>query len=381
MTRVGGSVKSPVRRVSSPQAAESLLDLAHDAIIVRDFEGVISVWNHGAEETYGWTAEEAVGAIAHELLATESATPLDAIQRSILERGRWDGELIQRRRDGTKISVASRWALQRDDRGDPQGALEINIDITERKRAEALLDVQRLELERSNLDLASFAHVASHDLQEPLRMVTSYVQLLADRYRGKLDADADEFIDFAIDGSKRMQTLIASILDYSRVGTAELAAVTVDTNELAAETMSSLDAQIREKHAEITVGRLPTLVADRSQLGQIFQNLVSNSLKFVAPGVKPRVGITAAREADGWRFSVTDIGIGIDPAHTGRIFAPFKRLHGHTEYPGAGLGLSVCKRAVERHGGRIWIDPAPTGGSVFSFTIPDRSEGPDVARG
>jgi PAS domain S-box-containing protein len=353
--------------------------LARDAVLIRDFEdGAITLWSHGAQETYGWTAEQAVGRVSHELLATESAVPLEVIHRTVLEQGRWDGELIQRRIDGTKITVASRWALQRGDRGSPIAALEINTDITERKRAEALLEANRLELERSNLDLASFAYVASHDLQEPLRMVSSYVQLLADRYRGKLDADADDFIHFAVDGAMRMQTLIRSILDYSRVGTVELSLVAVDTNELLVETLSSLRSAIRDRHAEVAVEHLPVLVGDRTQLGQVFQNLISNSIKFTAHGVTPRVRVSAARRDDGWRFSVEDNGIGIDQGHAGRIFAPFKRLHSHAEYPGAGLGLSVCKRAVERQGGRISVEGAPGGGSVFTFTIPDRSEEPDA---
>lgn len=253
-------------------------------------------------------------------------------------------------------------------------------DITAQKETEALLAASRLELERSNQDLASFAYVASHDLQEPLRMVSSYVQLLAERYRGKLDADADDFIHFAVDGAQRMQELIQGILEYSRVGTAELALADVDANELVAETVSSLGSTIRETHAEVTLDDLPSVIADRTQLGQVFQNLISNSLRFTVPGVAPVVHVSAAREADGWCLSVEDNGLGVDPDYAVRVFEPFKRLHGHSEYPGEGLGLSVCKRAVERRGGRIWIDPASTGGSVFSFTIPDRSEVLDVSR-
>jgi light-regulated signal transduction histidine kinase (bacteriophytochrome) len=211
-------------------------------------------------------------------------------------------------------------------------------------------------------------------------MVSSFVQLLSDRYRGKLDADADDFIHFAVDGAQRMQEMIRTMLEYARMETAELGLVNVDANELVAEIVSLLESVIKESRAEITIEPLPELIADRTQLGQVFQNLISNALKFTAPGVTPHVRVSATREAESWQFCVEDNGIGIDHEHAGRIFAPFKRLHSRAEYPGAGLGLSVCKRAVDRLGGRIWIDPAPAGGSVFSFTIPDRSDEPDAAQ-
>jgi PAS domain S-box-containing protein len=254
-------------------------------------------------------------------------------------------------------------------------------DVTGRKRAELLLEANRLELERSNLDLASFAYVASHDLHEPLRMVSSYVQLLAERYRGTLDPDADDFIHFAVDGVQRMQTLIQNLLEYSQVGTAELALVPVDTAELLSAILGSLAPVVEDAHADITLGDLPTVTADPSQLGQVFQNLISNALKFTTPTEVPRIYVSAARWPDNWRFSVRDNGIGIDPVYAERIFAPFKRLHGIGDYPGTGLGLSVCKRAVERRGGRIWIEAAPDRGTIFHFTIPDDTEGSHALAG
>jgi PAS domain S-box-containing protein len=362
------------------QLLAAVVDSSDDAIVRKDLDGTILSWNAAAERLYGYTAEEAIGSPVSILSAPDGQQEIGSILERVSLGERVDHfDTIRIRKDGTPVPVSLSVSPVRGLDGRVVGAATIARDVTERKRVDALLEENRLELERSNLDLASFAHVASHDLQEPLRMVSGYVQLIADRYRGKLDADADDFIHFAVDGARRMQQLIRGILEYSRVGTAELAWDTVDTNELVADTVSLLGSTIERKHAEVTLETLPAVVADRTQLGQVFQNLISNSLKFISPGAMPRVRVSAAREADGWRFSVEDNGIGVDAGHAEQIFAPFKRLHTHAEYAGAGVGLAVCKRSIEHRGGRIWVAPAPTEGSVFSFTIPDRPEGPDVS--
>jgi PAS domain S-box-containing protein len=261
-------------------------------------------------------------------------------------------------------------------------------DITRRKRTEerlssvaAELERRATELESSNADLQEFAYVASHDLSEPLRMVSSYVQLLSRRYGGQLDSDADEFIGFAVDGVNRMQRLIDDLLAYSRVGTSEYRLGPVDCEELVRDTLGGMQTTIGDAGAMIVVGDLPTVRGDEGQLRQLFQNLIGNGIKFRGEQ-PPRVDVEAEREDNGWRFSVTDNGIGIDPRHAGRIFSVFKRLHTRDQYPGSGIGLSICKRIVERHEGRIWVEAGPEGGSRFCFTIPDRDRrGPGAADG
>jgi signal transduction histidine kinase len=249
-------------------------------------------------------------------------------------------------------------------------ALENAEGFSEVQSLSRSLEVRAEELERSNYDLQQFAHAASHDLSEPLRMVSSYLQLLARRYRGRLDSEADEFIDFAVEGAVRMQALIDGLLVYSRAGTAEYAIGPVDCNEVLHETLASLETRLAESGAEISLGELPTVRADATQLAQLFQNLLSNGIKFVS-GRQPRVSVSAVRQAGSWRFAVEDNGIGIEPRHADRIFTVFQRLHGRESYPGSGIGLAICKRIVERHGGQIWVEPVAGGGSRFCFTLAD----------
>jgi signal transduction histidine kinase len=252
-------------------------------------------------------------------------------------------------------------------------------EIMERKRTERALARYTVELERSNEDLQQFAYVASHDLQEPLRMVTSYVQLLARRYTGKLDADADEFIHYAVDGATRMHELIRGLLAYSRVGTHGDPFEPTDCQMVLEQVLDNLQVAIEEKAAGVTYDPLPTVMADATQLGQLFQNLVSNSIKFHGDQ-PPRIHVSAERqvsespeEAPHWLFSVQDNGIGIEPQYLERVFVIFQRLHPRESYPGTGMGLTICKRIVERHGGRIWAESVPGRGSTFYFTLPDRT--------
>jgi light-regulated signal transduction histidine kinase (bacteriophytochrome) len=255
-------------------------------------------------------------------------------------------------------------------------------DVTERQRAEnelrrtaARLAEQTAELERSNAELQQFAYVASHDLQEPLRMVASYTQLLARRYGDKLDADALEFIDYAVDGARRMQALINDLLAYSRVGTRGAEFAPTDCNALVDQVIADLGAAIEDERAVVTRGDLPTLQADPMQLSQLFQNLIGNAIKFHGERA-PRVEIGAERRGGEWRFSVQDNGIGIDPEYADRIFVIFQRLHSRAEYPGTGIGLAICKKIVERHGGHIWMESAPGEGTTFYFTLPAGGSAP-----
>jgi len=248
-------------------------------------------------------------------------------------------------------------------------------DITERKRverelkqAEALKQaVEALEL--SNKDLEQFAYVASHDLQEPLRMVSSFTQLLAKRYQGKLDKDADDFIDYIVAGAKRMQTLINDLLTYSRVDTRGESFKPMDSEATFSQATANLKVAIEEAEAVITHDPLPPLIADNSQIVQLFQNLLGNAIKFHGKE-PPRIHVSARQENNEWVFSFRDNGIGIAPEYFDRVFVIFQRLHSREEYPGTGTGLAICKRIVERHGGRIWVESEINKGSTFYFAIP-----------
>jgi light-regulated signal transduction histidine kinase (bacteriophytochrome) len=248
------------------------------------------------------------------------------------------------------------------------GAIANSLLFAERKQMEAALRVETEKLTRSNQDLEQFAYVASHDLQEPLRMVTSYVQLLSKRYKAKLDADANEFIDFAVDGAVRMRRLINDLLAYSRVGTHGKELSPIDSEAILAESVNDLKLMIEENGALVTHDHLPTVLADRFQLGQLFQNLIGNAIKFRG-NESPRVHISASRNGKGWVFSVRDNGIGISPEFNERIFIIFQRLHNREQYAGTGIGLAICKKIVERHGGHIWVESEVGKGSTFRFSL------------
>jgi light-regulated signal transduction histidine kinase (bacteriophytochrome) len=245
----------------------------------------------------------------------------------------------------------------------------IQQGISRLELAKHALQCKSEELGRSNAELEQFAYVASHDLQEPLRMVASYTQLLARRYRGKLDSDADEFIGFAVDGATRMQTLIRDLLSYSRIMTQGHALQPVDTRLAFDTACGNLQQSIEESRGIVSVGTLPTIHADATQLTQLFQNLLGNALKY-CNGRAPQIHVDARAADNAWLFSVQDNGIGIEPQYFERIFQMFQRLHTREEYSGTGIGLAICRRIVERHGGRIWVESQLGRGSTFRFAIP-----------
>ncbi|MEU9362725.1 ATP-binding protein [Streptomyces sp. NPDC048301] len=241
------------------------------------------------------------------------------------------------------------------------------LAFTEQARAQ--LDAQAADLKRSNAELEQFAYVASHDLQEPLRKVSSFTQLLQRRYGGALDARADQYIDFAVDGANRMQTLINDLLDFSRVGRVHHTHQDLDLGEVMKNTLSALSMSVEESGAVITHDPLPTLVADPTQMGMLWQNLIGNAVKFRRPDEAPAVHVSAERDGELWRFAVTDNGIGIAPEYAEKVFVIFQRLHTKDAYSGSGIGLAMCKKIVEFHGGTIEIDPTYTAGARIAFTL------------
>ena len=248
---------------------------------------------------------------------------------------------------------------------------ELQQHIDERRKVEAQLEREAKELARSNADLERFAYVASHDLQEPLRAISSYTELLSRRYAGKGDKDADDFAGFITDGVARMRNIINGVLAYSRVTLDDSAIASTDLNLLLQSALANLQAAIKDSGAVVTHEWLPTLDIHAPEITQLLQNLIGNALKFRSQE-PPRIHIAAQRDGNEWTFSVSDNGIGIEPQYVERIFVLFKRLHTHDAYPGNGLGLAICKKIVEREGGRIWVEPAEPRGSVFRFTLPVR---------
>jgi PAS domain S-box-containing protein len=355
----------------------SIVEQSNDAIIAYGLDGCISAWNQAAERLYGYSEREALGMPAHQLMPEEAGAGPKTVLARILEiDSAVTFETTRVRKDGTRVAVAVTNSPMIDSEGNIVGISAIVRNISERKRAEA--EQRRLhreladhaeELGRSNAELEQFAYVASHDLAEPLRSIAGFVQLLERRYKGQLDDDADRFIGFTVDGVNRMQTLISDLLAYSRAGRRELEPGPVALEQLVAQVLSSLGPVIEENNGEVVVDGLPIVHADATQIGQVIQNLLANALKFHAPGARPRIQVSAHPADEGWHISVADNGIGIDPAYEDRIFKMFQRLHGRQEYPGTGIGLAICKRIVERHGGRIWFEPRSGGGTVFHFTL------------
>ena len=281
---------------------------------------------------------------------------------SVTYEGEWEGRSHQ-----------SYLEPLRDSAGRLVGVIGVALDITERKQAEQALAQYSQELVRSNADLQQFAYVASHDLLEPLRTVSNYVQLLQRRYENQLDAKADKFIAYAVDGTARMHTLLQDLLKFSRVGTRGKEFVPTNAESVFDQVVASLRMAIKENGAVISHDPLPVVIADDVQLSQLFQNLIANAVKFHGEE-PPQVHVSAQQQDNEWIFSIQDNGIGIDPRFADRIFEIFHQLHGRADYSGSGMGLAICKKVVERHGGRIWMESEPGEGSTFYFTLPSEKE-------
>lgn len=350
---------------------ENLINYASAPIIVWDKEYCITRFNHASERMTGRSADSVLG------------RPLDIL---FPEKNRLQAmDLIKRTQTGERLEVVEIPILNIDGRirtvlwnsatlyeadgRTVRSTIAQGQDITERKIAEESLKKYAANLERSNKELEQFAYVASHDLREPLRMVTSFSQLLKERYRGRMGVDADEFIDYIVDGGIRMDALVNDLLEFSRITSKAKPFEPTEMNTVVDEALRNLSFAIRESGVKIQSDTLPSVSVDRSQMVQVYQNLISNAIKFRAEHY-PEIHIGAIRRGDEWVFSVSDNGIGIDPAYWERIFEIFKRLHTREQYPGTGIGLAICRRIVERHGGRIWVESEEGKGSTFFFSLP-----------
>jgi PAS domain S-box-containing protein len=376
-------VTAAIRDISVRKAAEEhlaqmegryrgLLEAAPDAMVVVNPRGEIVLLNVRAEKEFGYSRDELVGqkvkniipkGFAERLIADALRTTEDALAQQI-----GSGiELTARRKNGSEFPIE----IMLSPLDSAEGILVTAAirDVTTRKKDEAHLLRNVEELKRSNEELGQFAYIASHDLQEPLRMVASYTQLLSRRYKGKLDADADEFIAFAVDGASRMQRLIQDLLAYSRVGTKGKDLLGTSSEKALEQALMNLHSAIEESGALVTHDSLPAVLADEMQLTQLFQNLVGNAIKYQSPGT-PMVHISSARNGgQRWTFSVKDNGLGIDPQYFEKIFGMFQRLHKREEFAGTGIGLAICKKIVERHGGNISVESTPGQGSTFRFAL------------
>ncbi|HJW09809.1 MAG TPA: ATP-binding protein [Holophagaceae bacterium] len=289
----------------------------------------------------------------------------------------WRGEIRNRAKDGSFYWVGTTIVPFLDEAGRPWQHMAIRFDITDRKRVEEQLRAEQAELQRraealarSNAELEQFAYVASHDLQEPLRMVSNFTQLLAKRYKGRLDEDADEFIRYASEGARNMQAMILDLLAYARLNADAPGGAPARLDAALDGALMNLHVALAEAAPVLRREALPEVPGDLGQLTQLYQNLIGNALKFRSPGRAAEIGIGAERDGDRWRCWVKDNGIGLDTRQADRIFILFQRLHARDAFPGSGIGLAFCKRIVERHGGRIWVESTPGEGATFFFTLP-----------
>jgi PAS domain S-box-containing protein len=374
------------REVAIRTQQASLLNLTHDTIFVRDMNDVITYWNRGAQELYGWSAEEAIGKRSHDLLKPIFPTQTDqpfpdhagVIRAELLRVGRWDGELRHTKADATEVVVSSRWSLQRDDRGDPVAVLETNNDISARKRWEneirslnQQLARRSTELEATNKELEAFAYSISHDLRAPLRHMAGYAELLQKHSGPAMDDKGRRYMAMILEAAQRMGTLIDDLLAFSRIGRAETRETMVSVGQLVKEVQSEVLQETEGRNLTWKVGALPDLYGDRSMLKLALVNLVSNALKFTRTRPAPEIEIGSSDERpDDVVVFVKDNGVGFDMKYVNKLFGVFQRLHRADEFEGTGIGLATVQRIVHRHGGRVWAEGQIGCGATFYLSLP-----------
>jgi PAS domain S-box-containing protein len=356
----------------------SLLNLTHDPIFVRDMSDVITYWNRGAQELYGWTDKEAIGRHSQELLQTIFPMPVEDIRAELLQTNRWEGELKKTKADGTQVVVASRWSLRRDEQERPVAILETNNDITERKRREE--EIQGLnhelakrsaDLESINKELEAFAYSISHDLRAPLRHMAGYTELLQKKASSVVDEKSNHYMAMILDSAKRMGNLIDDLLAFSRIGRAETQKTRVNLTQLVKEALSEVREDTEGRNIAWKIGTLPDFYGDRSMLRLVLVNLIANAVKFTRTRLRAEIEIGCA---DGNRDElvvfIKDNGVGFDMKYVGKLFGVFQRLHPSEAFEGTGIGLATVQRIIHRHGGKVWAEGAVDGGATFYFSAP-----------
>jgi PAS domain S-box-containing protein len=359
----------------SLRALAEALDQA--SVIVRRWDGTIDHWTAGCKRLYGWTADEAVGHVCHELLHTTFPMPFEQIQQQLLLSRIWQGEVHHIRRDGTKLSIFTHWVLLTDGENEPLTIIETQTDVTahsqvqrELQAANARLKSMAAELERSNVELEEFARIASHDLSAPITSTRWLTDLLISRYSGQLDPDGQKYLQQISLGLSRMADLVESVLAHARVGITAIGSDEASNSEEAlVAALENLRMDVETSGATITHDPLPPVNIEARALAQLFQNLLSNAIKYRRPNVPPRIKVTAERRNPMWLIAVEDNGIGVEPEWFDRIFQPMQRRHGR-EISGSGIGLATCRKIVTRAGGRIWVESEIDSGSKFLFTLP-----------
>ena len=351
----------------------AIVESSEDAIISKDLHGIIQSWNPGAERIFGYTPREMVGQHISKIAPPEHVDEIPGILSRIARGERVDHfETRRRTKDGRILTVSLTISPIRDATGVVIGASKVARDVTERVRQAEALKEANAALRRANADLEHFAYSASHDLQEPLRMVATYSELLQQRFAAKLGPTGEEFIAHTVRGAMRMEALLRDLRTYAQISTSEREPKEdLDAGEVLKTALGNLEAAIAETGAEISSTELPRVRMYEFQLGQVFQNLIGNAIRYRG-SAPPRIHVAAHRQGQEWLFSIRDNGIGIDSRFKEQIFGVFKRLHTSAEYPGTGMGLAICQRVVERVGGRIWVESEPGRGSTFFFTVPCR---------
>jgi len=353
----------------------AIVENSDDAIISKDLNGIIRSWNRGAERIFGYTPEEIIGRHISTLAVPERIDEIPDILSHLARGERVDHYQTKRQtKDGKVLTISLTVSPVRDAAGVITGASKIARDITERENQERALEQANAVLRHANADLQQFAYSASHDLQEPLRMVSTYSELLKKEFGSQLGPRADEYIGYAVQGAQRMEQLLTDLRAYTLASTSEqIPATDVDAGAMLDKALANLAASIQDSGASITRSDLPHVRLHEFQMEQIFQNLVGNAIRYRSKA-PPHIHVAAQRGDREWIFSVQDNGIGIDSQYKEQIFELFKRLHSVAAYPGTGMGLSICKRIVERAGGRIWVESEPGRGSTFFFTLPATGE-------
>jgi PAS domain S-box-containing protein len=365
------------REVVERTQQASLLDLTHDSIFVRGLDDVITYWNRGAQELYGWTAEEALGRNAHELLRTVFASPIDAVRAELLSAGRWEGEIQKTRADGTVVAIASRWSLRRDEGGQPVAILETNNDISQRKQREeevrALneeLGRRTIQLEATNKELEAFAYSVSHDLRAPLRHMSGFTELLQRHASSRLDDKSQRYVTMILEAARRMGSLIDDLLAFSRIGRAEAHRTTFSLQQIVQEVLADVRPETEVRDIVWKIGTLPTWYGDRSMLRLAFTNLVSNAVKFTRLRPRAEIEIACAEQKhDRIVLFVRDNGVGFDMRYVNKLFGVFQRLHASEDFEGTGIGLATVQRIAHRHGGQAWAESVVDQGATFYLSL------------